>query len=43
MDGKVMKLLIAFDGSSSSETALSELKRAGLPQTAEALVLTVAM
>jgi nucleotide-binding universal stress UspA family protein len=42
MDGKVMKLLIAFDGSSSSETALSELKRAGLPQIAEALVLTVA-
>ena len=37
-----MKLLIPLDGSSGSETALSELKRAGMPRRVEALVLSVA-
>jgi nucleotide-binding universal stress UspA family protein len=34
--------LIAFDGSIGSEIALAELKRAGMPQAVEALVLSVA-
>lgn len=37
-----MKLLIAYDGSSCSEAALDDLVRAGLPEDAEALVLTIA-
>ena len=36
-----MKLLIAYDGSSCSEAALDDLTRAGLPDDAEALVLTI--
>lgn len=37
-----MKLLIGYDGSAESDWALDELRRAGLPDEAEALVLTVA-
>ncbi|HLM61700.1 MAG TPA: universal stress protein [Pyrinomonadaceae bacterium] len=37
-----MKLLIAYDGSSCSEAALDDLVRAGLPEEAEALVVSVA-
>lgn len=37
-----MKLLIAYDGSDCSDSALDDLTRAGLPRQAEALVLTVA-
>jgi nucleotide-binding universal stress UspA family protein len=36
------RILIAYDGSSSSDDALTDLKRAGLPSEAECLVLTVA-
>ena len=39
---KVLKLLIGFDGSVSSEIALAELKRAGMPRSVEALVLSIA-
>ena len=37
-----MKILIAYDGSENSETALEDLKRAGLPGDAEALVMSMA-
>ena len=37
-----MKILIAYDGSECADAAMEDLKRAGLPQTAEALLLTVA-
>lgn len=37
-----MKLLIAYDGSDCAEAALEDLKSAGLPKTAEALVMTLA-
>ena len=37
-----MKLLIAYDGSKCAEAALDDLRRAGLPQEAEALVVSVA-
>lgn len=37
-----MKLLIAYDGSESADTALEDLRRAGLGAEAEALVMTVA-
>ena len=37
-----MKLLIAYDGSSCSDAALEDLKRAGLPDDLEAVILTVA-
>jgi len=37
-----MKLLIAHDGSSYTDAALRELRRAGLPEQVEALVLSVA-
>ena len=36
------KLLIGYDGSSCSDAALTDLKRAGLPQQVEAVVVTVA-
>jgi nucleotide-binding universal stress UspA family protein len=39
---KAMKVLIALDESSNLEAALSDLKRAGMPQRVEALVLSVA-
>jgi nucleotide-binding universal stress UspA family protein len=37
-----MKVLIGYDGSDGAEAALDDLKRAGLPNDTEALVLTVA-
>jgi nucleotide-binding universal stress UspA family protein len=39
---KKMKLLIAYDGSECAETALDDLRRAGLAMDTEAIVLTVA-
>jgi nucleotide-binding universal stress UspA family protein len=39
---KKMKILIAYDGSSHADAALDDLGRAGLPEEAEALVLSVA-
>jgi nucleotide-binding universal stress UspA family protein len=48
MEGKTMgrrsrmKILIAYDGSDSAESAIDDLKRAGLPPQAEAIVLTIA-
>src|SRR5438876_1661078 len=36
-----MKLLIAYDGSECAEAALDDMCRAGLPDVAEALVLSV--
>lgn len=41
MSGK-MRILIAYDGSSCADAALDDLRRAGLPSEAEALVLSVA-
>lgn len=37
-----LKVLIAYDGSASAEAAIADLKRAGLSDTVEALVLTAA-
>jgi nucleotide-binding universal stress UspA family protein len=37
-----MKLLIAYDGSESAQAALDDLRRAGLPNEAQALVVSVA-
>src|ERR671925_1657443 len=37
-----MKILIAYDGSECAELAIDDLKRAGLPTRAEAIVLTIA-
>jgi nucleotide-binding universal stress UspA family protein len=37
-----MKILIAYDGSECSHAALEDLKSAGLPKTAEAIVMTLA-
>ena len=37
-----MKLLIAYDGSDSADSALDDLTHAGLPATGEALVMTIA-
>ncbi|HET6668942.1 MAG TPA: universal stress protein [Pyrinomonadaceae bacterium] len=37
-----MKILIAYDGSECAQAALEDLKIAGLPQTAEAFVITLA-
>jgi len=37
-----MKVLIAYDGSSCADAALNDLPCAGLPQEAEALILSVA-
>ena len=39
---EVSKILIAYDGSACSDAALNDLRRAGLPATAEAVVVTVA-
>lgn len=36
------KILIAYDGSACSDAALQDLRRAGLPPTVEAVVVTVA-
>src|SRR5215468_9890870 len=37
-----MKILIAYDGSECAESAIDDLKRAGLPRRAEAIVMTIA-
>ena len=37
-----MRLLIGYDGSESAAAALADLRRAGLPRDAEALILSVA-
>ena len=37
-----MKVLIAYDGSESADTAIDGLRRAGLPTEADALVASVA-
>ncbi|MFN2407801.1 MAG: universal stress protein [Pyrinomonadaceae bacterium] len=37
-----MKILLAYDGSESADAALRDLKRAGLPDEAEALIVSVA-
>jgi nucleotide-binding universal stress UspA family protein len=37
-----MKILVAYDGSISADAAIRDLRRAGLPENAEALVLSVA-
>jgi len=37
-----MKVLIAYDGSSCADAALDDLRRAGLPHVAEALIIAVA-
>lgn len=36
-----MKLLVGYDGSNSSEAALDDLVRAGLPETGEAVIMSV--
>ena len=36
-----MKILVGYDGSPSAEAALADLKRAGLPRNAEAMVISV--
>jgi nucleotide-binding universal stress UspA family protein len=36
-----MKILIAYDGSSCADLALEDMRRAGLPRQAEAMVLSV--
>lgn len=38
----ISKILIAYDGSACSDAALNDLRRAGLPATVEAVVVTVA-
>lgn len=38
----MMKILLGYDGSESADAALHDLKRAGLPDEAEALILSVA-
>lgn len=38
---KTMKIMIGYDGSPHAEAALADLRRAGLPQRVEALVLSV--
>src|SRR5688572_12272526 len=37
-----MRILIGYDGSESADTALDDLRRAGLPGDAEALIVSVA-
>lgn len=37
-----MKILIAYDGSECGDAAIEDLRRAGLPKTVEALVMTLA-
>ena len=39
---KVSKVLIAYDGSSCSDAALTDLGRAGLPTAVDAVVVTIA-
>ena len=37
----MMRILIGYDGSASADAALSDLRRAGLPREAEALIVAV--
>ena len=37
-----MRVLIAYDGSAHADAALGDLRRAGLPREAEALLVSVA-
>ena len=37
----MMKILLGYDGSESADAALHDLKRAGLPDEAEALIVSV--
>ena len=39
---ETMKILVGYDGSECADAALEGLKRAGLPKTADALVMTMA-
>jgi nucleotide-binding universal stress UspA family protein len=39
---KMVKILLGYDGSKSADAALHDLKRAGLPDEAEALIVSVA-
>jgi nucleotide-binding universal stress UspA family protein len=39
---EMMKILLGYDGSESADAALHDLKRAGLPDEAEALIVSVA-
>ena len=39
---EMMKILLGYDGSESADAALRDLKRAGLPYEAEALIVSVA-
>ena len=39
--GTISKILIAYDGSECSDAALDDLKRAGLPEVLQAVVVTV--
>ena len=39
---ELSKILIAYDGSACSDAALNDLRRAGLPATVEAVIVTVA-
>jgi len=41
-DKNRMKILIAYDGSEGADWIIEDLKRAGLPRRAEAIVLTIA-
>jgi hypothetical protein len=38
---EVMKIMIAYDGSGGSDEMLADLRRAGLPGRAEALVISI--
>lgn len=42
MMNQKMKILIAYDGSSHADAAIDDLRRAGLPREAEAVVVSVA-
>ena len=37
----MMRILIGYDGSESADAALNDLRRAGLPREAEALIVSV--
>jgi|SRR5215207_8461281 len=39
---KRMKILVGYDGSECADAALEDMRRAGLPRDAEAVVLSVA-
>lgn len=41
LTNKIMKLLIAYDGSAFADAAIDDLTRAGLPSAAEAVVISI--